>query len=104
GGGGTGNTIAGPGGKCMDVAGDDTGGNGAAVQLWDCQAGAKDQHWVLKNNGTLQTLGRCLDITGAGSAAGTKLELWDCNAGGWQQWRTTTSGTLVNIGSGRCVD
>ena len=31
-------TITGPGGKCVDIAGDDTGGNGTAVQLWDCQA------------------------------------------------------------------
>ena len=34
-------TITGPGGKCVDVAGDDTGGNGAAVQLWDCQSYAE---------------------------------------------------------------
>src|SRR5690348_8536246 len=48
GGGGTvtGQTIAGPGGKCVDVAGDDTGGDGTAVQLWDCQSYAKDQHYV----------------------------------------------------------
>src|SRR5665213_900333 len=44
-GGGPGSTIVGPGGKCVDVAGDDTGGNGAVVQLWDCQTLATDQHW-----------------------------------------------------------
>ena len=31
-----GEVDTGPGTKCMDVAGDDTGGNGANVQLWDC--------------------------------------------------------------------
>ena len=39
-----GNPIAAPGGKCVDVAGDDTGVNGTAVQLWDCQTNAADQH------------------------------------------------------------
>ncbi len=69
GGGGTvtGQTITGPGGKCVDVAGDDTGGDGTAVQLWDCQSGAKDQHWTWSGQ-TLQTLGRCLDIAGGNSA------------------------------------
>lgn len=38
-------TITGPSGKCVDVAADDTGGAGSAVQLWDCQAYAEDQHW-----------------------------------------------------------
>src|SRR4051812_10627508 len=42
----TGNTIAAPGGKCVDVSGDDTGVNGTAVQLWDCQSAAADQHWT----------------------------------------------------------
>ncbi|GAA3448925.1 ricin-type beta-trefoil lectin domain protein [Dactylosporangium matsuzakiense] len=99
-----GNTILGPGGKCIDVSGDDTGGNGTPVQLWDCQTAARDQHWVLKNNGSIQTLGRCLDVTGGSTAGGAKLELWDCNGTGAQQWRTTTNGTLVNPASGKCLD
>jgi beta-glucanase (GH16 family) len=105
GGGGTttGYTVIGPAGKCMDVAGDDTGGNGTPVQLWDCQSYAKDQHWLLKN-GQLQTLGRCLDITNNGNTSGAKLELWDCNGGGNQKWSTRPNGTLVNPASGLCVD
>ncbi|KUL29139.1 beta-1,3-glucanase family protein [Actinoplanes awajinensis] len=99
----TGYAVTGPGGKCVDVAGDDNGANGTAVQLWDCQSGAKDQHWTLKN-GTLQTLGRCLDLIGNGSAAGTQLELWDCNGVGGQQWVTQADGSLRNPQSGRCVD
>ncbi|GAA2374275.1 hypothetical protein Cme02nite_03340 [Catellatospora methionotrophica] len=38
--------IIGPAGKCVDVAGDDVGGNRAAVQLWDCQDGSVDQRWT----------------------------------------------------------
>ena len=48
-------TITGPGGKCVDVAADDTGVNGAAVQLWDCQSYAEDQHWTHNADNSLRT-------------------------------------------------
>ena len=98
-----GHTVIGPGGKCMDVSGDDTGGNGTPVQLWDCQSYARDQHWLLKN-GELQTLGRCLDVTNNGNTAGAKLQLWDCNGGGNQRWITQPNGSIKNVGSGLCLD
>ncbi|WP_432841076.1 ricin-type beta-trefoil lectin domain protein [Dactylosporangium sp. CA-092794] len=106
GGGGTtasGYTVVGPAGKCMDVAGDDTGGNGTAVQLWDCQSWARDQHWLLKN-GELQTLGRCLDVVNGATGNGAQVQLWDCHGGPNQKWVTRPNGTLVNVGSGRCLD
>jgi len=99
----TGQTITGPGGKCVDVAGDDTGGDGTAVQLWDCQSAAKDQHWTWSGQ-TLQTLGKCLDIAGGNSAAGTQLQLATCNSGGYQAWVRQTDGSLRNPTSGRCID
>ena len=105
GGGGTvtGQAITGPGGKCADVAGDDNGGDGTAVQLWDCQSGAKDQHWTWAGQ-TLQTLGKCLDIAGGNSAGGTKLQLATCNNGGYQNWVAQPDGSLRNPASGRCAD
>ncbi|WP_329456680.1 ricin-type beta-trefoil lectin domain protein [Streptomyces sp. NBC_01497] len=102
GGGGSG-TIAGPGGKCVDVAGDDTGGDGTAVQLWDCQSAAQDQHWTWSGQ-TLRTLGRCLDIAGGNSAAGTKLQLATCNGGGYQNWVANADGSMSNPTTGRCID
>ena len=99
----TGQTITGPGGKCVDVAGDDTGGDGTAVQLWDCQSYAKDQHWTWSGQ-TLQTLGKCLDIAGGVNAAGTKLQLASCNGGGYQNWVTQPDGSLRNPATGRCAD
>jgi len=103
GGGGTGaTTIIGPAGTCVDVAGDDTGGDGAAVQLWDCQTAAKDQHWTWTGT-ALQTLGRCLDIAGGGTTNGTVLQLHDCTGNAAQQWVVTGS-ALKNPQSGRCID
>lgn len=97
-------TICGPGGKCVDVAADDTGGNGAAVQLWDCQSYAEDQHWTHHPDGSLGTLGRCLDVNGNGTAQGTQVELWDCNGVGGQKWVQQADGSLLNPQSGRCLD
>ncbi|HEX3785524.1 MAG TPA: arabinofuranosidase catalytic domain-containing protein [Pseudonocardiaceae bacterium] len=97
-------TIAGPGGQCVDVGGDDTGTNGTAVQLWNCQSYAEDQHWTHNANGSLSTIGRCLDIIGDGTAEGTEVELWDCNGVGGQQWIQQTNGSLLNPQSGLCLD
>ncbi|MEV4641191.1 ricin-type beta-trefoil lectin domain protein [Actinoplanes sp. NPDC049548] len=98
-----GNTITGPGGKCVDVSGDDTGVNGTAVQLWDCQAASADQHWTWSGT-ALTTIGRCLDVAGGATANGTQLQLWECNSTGAQQWVQQANGSLKNPQSGRCMD
>ncbi|MEW2521996.1 arabinofuranosidase catalytic domain-containing protein [Actinacidiphila alni] len=97
-------TITGPGGKCVDVAADDTGVNGAAVQLWDCQSYAEDQHWSHFGDNSLRTIGRCLDINGNGTANNTPVELYDCNGVGGQKWVQRSDGSLFNPQSGRCLD
>jgi hypothetical protein len=103
--GGAARTITGPGTRCVDVAADDVGVNGAAVQLWDCQAAAIDQHWTYNYaDNSLRTLSRCLDINGNGTANATQVELWDCNGVGGQKWIPQADGTLRNPQSGRCLD
>ena len=97
-------TIAGPGGQCVDVGGDDTGTDGTAVQLWGCQSYAEDQHWTHNPDNSLSTIGRCLDITGDSTAQGAKLELWDCNGNGGQKWVQQANGSLLNPQSGLCLD
>ncbi|MEU0785546.1 arabinofuranosidase catalytic domain-containing protein [Streptomyces sp. NPDC006173] len=97
-------TITGPGNQCVDVAADDTGVNGTAVTLWNCQSYAEDQHWTHFANGSLVTIGRCLDIVGNGTANGAQVELWDCNGVGGQKWVQRADGSLFNPQSGRCLD
>ncbi|WP_329059751.1 arabinofuranosidase catalytic domain-containing protein [Amycolatopsis sp. NBC_01480] len=97
-------TISGPGGQCVDAAGDDTGVNGTAVQLWNCQSYAEDQYWTHQPNGSLSTIGRCLDITGNSTASGALVELWDCTGGGNQEWQPQPDGSLLNPRSGLCLD
>ncbi|MCJ0867795.1 ricin-type beta-trefoil lectin domain protein [Streptomyces sp. AP-93] len=97
-------TITGPGGKCVDVLGDDNGTAGAPVVLWDCLSSAKDQQWTHRADGTLRTLGRCLDIDRNETAPGTPVQLWDCNGGGNQVWAQQADGSLRNPRSGLCLD
>ncbi len=97
-------TITGPGGQCVDVSGDDTGGDGTAVQLWNCQSWAEDQFWTHHTDDSLSTIGRCLDIDGDGTANGTQVELWDCNGVGGQKWVQQSDGSILNPQSGRCLD
>ena len=97
---GTGGTITGLGGKCVDVSGASSA-NGTAIQLWTCN-GTGAQQWTHTGN-TLRALGKCMDVTGAGTANGTKVQLYDCNGTNAQAW-TVNGSQLVNVGSGRCLD
>ena len=60
-----------------------------------------EQLWY---RGSLQALGKCMDITSGGTANGTKVQLYDCNGTGAQKWQRGSSGSLVNPQSGKCLD
>lgn len=91
--------------ESLDTSADDTGGNGAAAQLWDCQSYALDQHWVHTSTNRRTTLARCLDIAGNSTGNNALVELCDCNtAVGRQVWVRQSDGSLLNPQSGRCKD
>ena len=37
-------------------------------------------------DGTMRALGKCMDVSGGGTANGAKVQLWTCNGGGAQNW------------------
>jgi glucose/arabinose dehydrogenase len=47
--------------------------------------------------------GRCLDVTGASTAPGTRVIIWDCNGQANQQWSSTPAGELRVLGGTRCL-
>ena len=95
--------ILGSGGNCIDDAGASTN-NGAAIQIWTCNAtSAQSWRWN-SDDGTLRVFDKCMDVTGAGTTNGTQIQLWDCNGTGAQQWRWRQQSRLVNPQSGRCLD
>src|SRR6266511_3451476 len=57
-----------------------------------------------KTNGTVQALGKCLDVSDGTRADGTPVKLYACNGTGAQVWRAQPEGTLLNPRSARCFD
>ncbi len=46
---------------------------------------------------------RCMDVSGASTAAGAQVHLWDCHGGANQRWTRTAAGELRVYGD-RCLD
>ncbi len=86
--------------KCLDVA---NGSDRSTVQMWSCHAGP-NQTWQYAADGTVRSLGRCLDVRDAGTGDGAPVQLSGCHGGPGQQWRITAARTVVNRPSGRCLD
>jgi Ricin-type beta-trefoil lectin domain/Bacterial Ig-like domain (group 3) len=73
-------------GYCLDDR-NNSGGNGAVVQVWRCN-GLASQRWQVMSDGTIRHNGLCLDAVGSGTANGTKVQLWACTGHGNQKWDT----------------
>ncbi|MEU4446130.1 PHB depolymerase family esterase [Actinosynnema sp. NPDC050801] len=58
--------------------------------------------------GTLRAVsaGKCLDVPGQTTTAGTRLQIWDCWGGPNQQWTATAAGelTVYSGSTSRCLD
>jgi hypothetical protein len=93
--------INGPAGKCIQVSGADPGTH--KIMLWSCDA-SPGVDWGSANDGTLQTLANCMDVTGAGTANNTVVQLWACNGNAAQLWVPRPNGTLANPPSDRVLD
>ncbi|HEU4947600.1 MAG TPA: ricin-type beta-trefoil lectin domain protein [Kribbella sp.] len=92
--------IKGIGGKCVDVAGASTA-DGSRIVLYGCH-GNSNQRWILPEDGTVRSMGKCLDARS--TTNGTATVLWTCNGTGGQKWVPRPDGTLLNLRSGRCLD
>nr|WP_284711836.1 PQQ-dependent sugar dehydrogenase [Streptomyces sp. MSC1_001] len=92
--------IKGIGGKCVDVQ---DSASKTPIQLLTC-TGAPAQDWTTPGDGTVRTLGKCMDVAAGGTRDGTKVWLWNCNGSGAQQWAWRSDGTLFNPQSGKVLD
>ncbi|MEV7215556.1 RICIN domain-containing protein [Kitasatospora cineracea] len=90
--------LTGPAGKCLST----TGTNAPAV-IKTCDQSAS-QSWSVPGDKTLRSGGQCLDVTGGGTAAGTRVGMWSCNGSGAQEWVPGANGQLVNTRSNLCLD
>ncbi|WNI27407.1 ricin-type beta-trefoil lectin domain protein [Streptomyces sp. ITFR-6] len=79
---------------------------GNPVVLYSCNAGA-DQRWTLPGDGTVRTLGNCLDAEHRSDATytGYWAVLSPCDGSATQKWTYRRNGNLENAGvPGRCLD
>jgi hypothetical protein len=89
-------------GLCLDVRGGNFGNN-TPVQAYTCD-GTFAQRWAVDGvqDFTLHALGKCLDAYQGGQSNGTPVVLYACNGSLTQLWGQTTTGDLINVGSGLC--
>ncbi|WP_254709859.1 ricin-type beta-trefoil lectin domain protein [Streptomyces lunaelactis] len=88
--------------RCIEVAAHD-GTDGSPLRLWDC-GGDAWQKWVFRSDGSVRSMGLCMDIANASTANGTMIQLARCNGGWAQRFTVNSTHNLVNTQIGKCVD
>ncbi|MEU2053848.1 RICIN domain-containing protein, partial [Streptomyces bungoensis] len=91
--------------RCVDVT-DAQGGkgkDGTRLQLWDC-AGSANQKWDFRGDGTVRSLGLCMDVAWGSKDDGAAIQLARCSGNPAQQFVLSTRGDLVNPQADKCVD
>ncbi|MGC4983034.1 ricin-type beta-trefoil lectin domain protein [Streptomyces sp. DT193] len=88
--------------RCADVT-DGTAGADTPIQIWDC-TGAKWQRWSFYSDGTVRSLGLCMEVASASVNDGAAIRLANCDADAGQRFRLNSAGDLVNIRADKCVD
>ncbi|MFE2422663.1 ricin-type beta-trefoil lectin domain protein [Streptomyces hokutonensis] len=88
--------------KCIEVSAH-SGVDGSPLRLWGCAAKAW-QKWVFKSDGSVRSMGLCLDIANASKSDGAAIQLATCNGGWAQRFNLNSSHDLVNTVIGKCVD
>ncbi|MGW1274846.1 ricin-type beta-trefoil lectin domain protein, partial [Streptomyces sp. NPDC002491] len=88
-------------GRCIDVTG--AGGDGTPLQIWDC-TGARQQTWRFMSDGTVRSLGMCMDVAWGSTRNGAVIQLARCSGNPAQQFRLNAAHDLVNPQADKCVD
>ena len=74
-------------GKCLDIPGDDNKVNrGANIQIWGCQAHARDQRWIIDGASFRNVENRDLVIDAFGEDNGDNIGLWTHHGKANQRW------------------
>lgn len=88
-------------GRCIDVT--NAGGDGTRLQILDCSGAAK-QKWVFQSDGTIRSLGLCMDLAWGNSANGTAVQVANCSGNRAQLFYLSSAGDLVSALADKCVD
>ncbi|MDT0614876.1 ricin-type beta-trefoil lectin domain protein [Streptomyces lancefieldiae] len=88
--------------RCIEVAGHKWR-DGAPLQIADCN-GKNWQKWDFRPDGTIRSLGLCMDATWGGTANGTVVQVAVCSGNPAQQFILAGPRDLVNVQANKCVD
>ncbi|MFJ9903847.1 ricin-type beta-trefoil lectin domain protein [Streptomyces sp. NPDC101152] len=91
--------------RCIDVtdAQNGVGKDGTQLQLWDC-AGSANQKWDFRGDGTVRSVGMCMDVAWGSKDDGAHIQLARCSGNPAQQFVLSQQGDLVNPQANKCVD
>jgi hypothetical protein len=92
--------------RCVEVTGAKKlteGKDGTHLQLWEC-VGTANQKWDFRGDGTVRSLGLCMDVAWGSTEDGAVIQLARCSGNPAQQFVLSTAGDLVNPQADKCVD
>ncbi|WP_327000991.1 ricin-type beta-trefoil lectin domain protein [Dactylosporangium sp. NBC_01737] len=85
---------------CLSAA---AGKDGVALVIATCN-GSAVQHWEALSDGTIRSVGLCMDAAWAGTDVFTVVQVAYCSGNRAQQWRLNTSNDLVSVNADKCAD
>lgn len=88
--------------RCVSVSAH-KGSDGSPLTLQGC-GGDAWQKWVFASDGSVRSMGLCMDIATASTSDGAGIQLARCNGGWAQKFDLNGSHDLVNTKIGKCVD
>jgi hypothetical protein len=88
--------------SCLTNTGD-SNVSGTAAEMSTCVGGA-GQVAAIESAGAIEMRGLCLDTVGGATASGTQVVLNTCTSATTQVWTHGSGNTLVNKGSGLCLN
>jgi hypothetical protein len=88
--------------KCIEMV-SHKGTDGSPLQINSC-TGKNWQKWDFRSDGTIRSMGLCMDVAWGSSANGAVIQLAVCSGNPAQQFRLNSSNDLVNPQANKCVD
>jgi hypothetical protein len=88
--------------RCIEAAAR-SGTDGSPLRLWDC-GGDDWQKWVFRSDGSIRSMGLCMDVAEASATNGTTIKFARCNGGWAQEFTLDGAHHLVNTRIAKCVD
>jgi len=87
-------------GKCLSAT---RGMDGTVLEIWPCD-GSMPQQWTVMPDGTVRSVGLCMDVAGASTVDMADVQVATCNGHPAQLFQLTPEDDLVSLYTNRCVD